>query len=63
MNNRDAFDQTPMSRLIESVPDAAYQVMDMCVTRSHDDPHHTDLQVIGVFSTLLRPLLTTPIHL
>ena len=51
MNNRDEFGNTPMSRLIRYLPDATLQVMNQCVTRSHDDKLNKDLEV-SIFYTL-----------
>ncbi|XP_072034493.1 transient receptor potential cation channel subfamily A member 1-like [Amphiura filiformis] len=45
MNNCDATGHSPMRRLIAVLPEAALQVLDQCVTKSHDDMHHPQLKV------------------
>ncbi|XP_072018517.1 transient receptor potential cation channel subfamily A member 1-like isoform X2 [Amphiura filiformis] len=45
MHNYDANGLSPMKKLIEVLPDAAVQVMDQCVTKSHDDNIDPELQV------------------
>ena len=46
MTNYDRNGLSPMKKLIEVLPEAALQVLDQCVTKSHDDNSDPDLQVI-----------------